>query len=175
MKKENKNELIAELTDKFEKASSLYLTDFTGIGVKKMEDLRIKFRAKKSDFKIVKNTLAKIALKKAGYEINFDRHLQGPTGIAFGYEDAIAPAKVISDFLKDKDNDKLKVKVCIIDKQLFEASKIGDIAKMPSKKDQLAQLIGLFQSPLQNVVMLLNTPMQNLVGILESLKTQKAA
>ncbi len=175
MKKENKNELIAELTEKFEKASSLYLTDFTGITVKKMEGLRIKFRESKSDFKIVKNTLAKIALKNAGYEVNFGQHLQGPTGIAFGYEDAVAPAKVISEFLKDKENDKLKVKVCIIDKQLFEASKIGEIAKMPSKKDRLAQLVGLFQSPMQNVVLLLNTPLQNLVGVLESLKTQKAA
>jgi large subunit ribosomal protein L10 len=175
MKKENKNTLIAELTEKFEKASSLYLTDFTGINVKKMESLRVKFRASKSDFKIVKNTLAKIALKKAGYEVSFDQHLQGPTGIAFGYEDAVAPAKVISEFLKEKENDKLKVKICIIDKKLFEASKIGDIAKMPTKKELLAQLMGLFQSPMQNVVMLLNTPMQNLVGILESLKTQKAA
>lgn len=175
MKKENKNELIAELSDKFEKASSLYLTDFSGINVKKMEQLRIKFRESKSDFKVVKNTLAKIALKKAGYTFDLDKYMQGPTGIAFGYEDAVAPAKVISDFLKDKENGKLQVKICVIDKQLFEASKIGDIAKMPSKKDLLGQLMGLFNSPLQNVVMLLNTPMQNLVGILDTLKEKKAA
>lgn len=175
MKKENKNELIAELADKFEKASSLYLTDFTGINVQKMEQLRIKFRESKSDFKVVKNTLAKIALNKAGYTVNLDEYLQGPTGIAFGYDDAVAPAKVISEFLKEKENDKLQVKICVIDKQLFQASKLGDIAKMPSKKDLLAQLVGLFNSPLQNVVMLLNTPMQNLVGVLDALKDKKAA
>ncbi|MBL7958603.1 50S ribosomal protein L10 [bacterium] len=175
MKKENKTELIAELAEKFENASSLYLTDFSGINVQKMEQLRIKFRESNSDFKVVKNTLAKLALNKAGYTVNLDKYLQGPTGIAFGYSDAVAPAKVISDFLKDKDNDKLQVKICVIDKQLFEASKIGDIAKMPSKKDLLGQLMGLFNSPMQNVVMLLNTPMQNLVCILETLKDKKAA
>ncbi|NUM81531.1 50S ribosomal protein L10 [bacterium] len=175
MKKENKNELITELAEKLQKASGIYLTDFSGIDVKKMEDLRNKFRENKSEFKVVKNTLAKIALNRAGYDGGLDKFLEGPTGIAFGYEDPIAPAKTLSEFLKDKENDKLKLKICVIEKQLFEASKLGDIAKMPTKKDLLAQLMGLLNSPMQNVVMLLNTPMQNLVGVLDSLKNQKAA
>lgn len=175
MKKENKNELIADLAEKFKSASSIYLADFTGLNVKKMEQLRSKFRETKSEFRIVKNTLAKIALNKAGYEGGLEKFFEGPTGIAFGFEDPIGPAKTLSEFLKDKENDKLKIKICLIDRQIYEAKKIDDIAKMPTKKDLLAQLVGLFNSPLQNVVMLMNSPMQNLVGILESLKDQKAA
>ena len=175
MKKENKEQIIADLADKFQKSSSLYLTDFTGINVIKMEQLRNKFRETNSEFKVVKNTLAKQALNKAGYTVDLSKYLQGPTGIAFGYDDAVAPAKVISEFLKEKENDNLKVKICIIEKEMYAASKIGDIAKMPNKKDMLAQLVGLFNSPMQNVVMVLNAPMQNLVGVLESLKNQKAA
>ncbi len=175
MKKETKTEIIAELSAKFQKASSLYLADFTGIKVNKMEHLRNKFRQNNSDFKVVKNTLAKLALKKAGYSVDLDQYLLGPTGIAFGYDDPIAPAKVLSEFLKEKENENLKVKICVIEKQVYDGKKIADIAKMPTKKDLLAQLLGLFNSPMQNVVMVLNAPMQNLVGVLESLKTNKAA
>lgn len=175
MKKEDKNELIAELADKFQKATSFYLTDFAGINVHKMEDLRNKFREAKSEFKVVKNTLALKALDRAGYAVDVSRFFEGPTGIAFGFDDAIAPAKVITEFLKDKDNDKLKVKVCVVEKTVYEARHIGDIAKMPSKKDQLAMLVGLLNSPLQNVVLLLGSPLQNVVGVLESLKEKKAA
>ncbi len=175
MKKENKNELIAELADKFQRASSFYLTDFAGINVQKMEDLRNKFRAAKSEFKVVKNTLALKALDRAGYAVDVSKYFQGPTGIAFGFDDATAPAKVISEFLKEKDNDKLKVKVCVVEKTVYAAKQIGDIAKMPTKKDQLAMLVGMLNSPLQNVVLLIGSPMQNLVGVLESLKSKKAA
>ncbi|MCB0832203.1 MAG: 50S ribosomal protein L10 [Bacteroidetes bacterium] len=175
MKKENKQELIEDLAGKFQRASSLFLTDFTGMDVKKMEMLRDKFRESHSEFKIVKNTLAKIALSKAGYEVNIDDYLSGPTGIAFGYADALAPAKVIHEFLKDKENDKLHVKICVVEKQIYEASKLGDIARMPNKMDMLAQMVGLLQSPMTNVVLLLSSQMQNLVGLLESLKKKKAA
>ncbi len=175
MKKESKNEIIDELVEKFKSASSLYLTDYTGMDVQKMESLRSKFRASKSEFKIVKNTLAKIALNKAGMDESLKGFLEGPTAIAFGFDDAIAPAKTLSEFLKVKENDCLKVKVCMIEKQMFDGARLVDIAKMPTKKDQLAQLAGLLNSPLQNLVMILNSPMQNLVGILESLKQTKAA
>jgi large subunit ribosomal protein L10 len=175
MKKESKNQIIDELTEKFKSASSLYLTDYTGMNVQKMESLRMKFRASNSEFKIVKNTLAKLALNKAGMDGSLTPFLEGPTAIAFGFDDAIAPAKTLAEFLKDKENDCLKVKVCLIEKQVFDGARLVDISKMPTKKDQLAQLVGLLNSPLQNLVMLLNSPMQNLVGILESLKQKKAA
>lgn len=175
MKKEDKNTLIADLAEKFKSANGIFLTDFTGINVQKMEKMRKKFRESKSEFRIVKNTLARIAMERAGYDKAFTKHLEGPTGIAFGFDDAVAPAKVIADFLKEKDYEKLKVKTCIIEKQEFPGAQIEAISKMPSKKDLLAQLMGLLNSPMQNLVMTLNAPMQNLVGVLEALKDKKAA
>jgi large subunit ribosomal protein L10 len=175
MKKEDKKVMIDELTEKFKSASSIYLTDFTGINVMKMEKMRIKFRESKSDFRIVKNTLARIALERAGYDAAVGKHFEGPTGIAFGYDDAVAPAKVLSNFLKEKDYEKLKIKVCIIERQEFKGTQIDQLALMPSKKDLLAQLMGLLNSPMQSLVMTLNAPLQNLVGVLESLKEKKAA
>jgi large subunit ribosomal protein L10 len=173
MKRENKDQLIAELADRFQRAQSLYLADFSGMNVQKMEQLRIKFREVQSEFKVVKNTLALKALDKAGYKIDLGKYLEGPTGIAFGYDDAIAPAKVISDFLREKENNKLKVKVSVIDKEIFTA-RIDDIARMPTRKDSLSMLVGLLNAPMQNLVLLISSPMQNLVGILESLKNQRA-
>lgn len=175
MKKDQKQVLIDELTEKFKGASSLFLTDFTGINVQKMENLRKKIRNSNSEFRVVKNTLAKIALERAGYDKDIMEYFEGPTGIAFGFEDAVAPAKVLAEFMKEKENEKLKVKVCLIEKQIFDGSNVDAISKMPSKKDMIAQVAALLNSPLQNVVMLLNSPLQNLVGVLESLKDKKAA
>ena len=175
MKKDEKQVLIDELTEKFKNASSFYLTDFTGINVHKMETLRKKIRNSNSEFRVVKNTLAKIALERAGYDKDIQKYFEGPTGVAFGFDDAVAPAKVLVDFLKEKENEKMKVKVCLIEKQQFEGSKLESISKMPTKKDLLAQMAALLNSPLQNLVMLLNSPLQNLVGVLESLKEKKAA
>lgn len=175
MKKDTKNQIVAELSDRFQKASSLYLTDYTGMDVQRVEQLRVKFRESKSEFKIVKNTLAKLALERAGLKIGLEDYFQGPTAIAFGYDDAIAPAKTIEEFLKVKENDCLKVKVCIVERQIFDGSKLKDISKMPTKHDLLGQLAGLLNSPMQNLVGLLSSPMQNLVGILESFQSKKAA
>ncbi len=175
MKKDEKQVLIDELAEKFKKASSFYLTDFTGINVKKMETLRKKIRNSKSEFRVVKNTLAKIALEQAGYDKDIQKYFEGPTGVAFGFDDAVAPAKVLAEFIKEKDNEKLIVKVCLIEKQKFDGVQIEAISKMPSKKDLLAQMAALLNSPMQNVVMLLNSPLQNLVGVLESLKDKKVA
>lgn len=175
MKKDQKQITIEELTEKFRQASSLYLADFSGINVQKMEKLRRKIRESNSEFRVVKNTLAKIALERAGYSQDIMKYFEGPTGIAFGFEDAVAPAKVLVEFMKEKENEKMKVKACLVEKQVFDGSNLESISKMPSKKDLLAQLMGLLNSPLQNLVMLLNSPLQNLVGVLESLKEKKAA
>ena len=173
MNKDQKSNVVSELEKKFKTASAFYLTDFTGINVQKMQDLRRKFRETDSEYRVVKNTLAKIALKNAGLNGELEQHFEGPTGIAFGFEDPIGPAKVIKDFISEKENQSFKVKVFVLENELYEANRLSDIAKMPNKQELLGQLVGLLSSPLQNLAMLLSSPMQNVVGMLNSLKDTK--
>ena len=140
MKQDQKNELIGELAEKFQTASALYLTDFTGIDVERMQNLRTQFREGGSEYRVVKNTLAKRALQNAGFSDEVQQCFEGPTGIAFGYDDPVSPAKVITEFMKKRRNESFSVKACILDKQIYASNKISEIAKMPNKEQLLGQL-----------------------------------
>lgn len=175
MNKTEKDAVIADIEEKLQKASSVFLTDFTGINVDAMNQLRRDFDAKGAEFRVVKNTLAKIAFGKVdGYGgEQLEGFLKGPTAIALGYDDMTAPAKVITEFMKL--HKKLEVKALYLQKELMANANVEDIAKMPTKQELLGMLVLTLQSPMMNLVSLLNANMQNLVGVLTSLKDQKQA
>jgi large subunit ribosomal protein L10 len=172
MKKEEKTQIIAEVLDKVQKAKSMFFTDFTGMTVAQASELRSELRKSGVDYKVVKNTLAKRALTDVGgYESVF-QYLAGPTGIAFGYDDPTAPAKVLKKF-RDK-HEKPGVKVCMVEKQLFVGSQLDDIAKLPSRSEMIAAILGSLQSPIAGIAGAISAVMRDLVGVIEAIEKKKS-
>jgi large subunit ribosomal protein L10 len=173
MKRSEKEQVIAEVKEKVLRASGMYFADFTGITVEQVTELRREFRKVNADYRVVKNTLARKALESAtGYDTILDR-LIGHTAIAFGYDDPIAPARVIKKF-REKHN-KLQVKVCVIDKQVFDGAQLDDIAKLPSRLEMIAAIIGSIQAPASGIVGAINAVARDLVNVIDAIEKKKAA
>lgn len=173
MKRSEKEEIIAQLAEKASRASALYFADFTGITVAEETELRREFRKSGVEYRVVKNTLVRKALERlTGYDTMFDR-LVGPTGIAFGYDDVIMPAKVIKKF--NEKTGKLNLKVAVIEKQVFEGTRLDELSKLPSKKDILAAIVGSIQAPASGIAGAINAVMRDLVSVIDQVAQKKAA
>ena len=173
MKRSEKEQIIAEVKEKILRAKGMYFADFTGITVEEVNELRREFRKSNIDYQVVKNTLARKALESVtGYDKVYDK-LVAPTAIAFGYDDPIAPAKIIKKF-REK-NEKLKLKVCVIEQQVFEGSQLDQIAKLPTRNELIAGILGCIQSPISGVVGAVNAVMRDLVYVVDAIEKKKAA
>jgi len=173
MKRTEKEQIITHMQEKISRAKGLFFTDFQGITVEQMTELRREFRKSGIDYKVVKNTLVRKALENiTGYD-SVSAKLVGPTGIAFSYEDPIAPAKIIRKF--QEKNSKLSCKVCVIEKQVFDGSKLADIAKMPTRPEIVAAILGSLQAPVSGIVGSINAVMRDLVGVIDAIEKKKAA
>jgi len=162
------------IREKISNASAIYFTDFVGLNVEETNILRSEFHKSDIEFRVLKNRLVSIAVKELGYA-GLDDVLKGPTALAFGKADPIAPARVIKEFLKKegKAKEKPAVKGLVFDGRVMDASYFVKLANLPSKEELLARLLGGLQSPMQNTLSVLQAPMRNLVGVLLSLKETK--
>ena len=173
MNKSDKELAVTKLQEKIAKAQGMFFTDFAGINVEHMTELRREFRKSGIEYKVVKNTLAKIALKNvSGYDKVYDK-LVGPTGIAFAYNDPAAPAKIIQKF-KEK-NEKFGVKACVIEKMVYDGSKLKELASMPSRAEIIASILGSLNSPISGIIGTINAVMRDVVGVLDAIEKKKAA
>jgi large subunit ribosomal protein L10 len=173
MKREEKEEIVAEVTEIARRSSGLFFTDFTGLTVEQVTELRREFRKSGIQYRVAKNTLIRKALESiGGYDAVFDR-LAGPTGVAFAFEDPMAPAKIIQKF-SDKHN-KLALKICVIEKQVYDGSRLADLAKMPSRKEIIASLLGTFQAPVVAIPSLINSLLGDVVSVIGEVERKKAA
>jgi large subunit ribosomal protein L10 len=168
MKRNEKERLVAELKDKLEGASALYYTDFTGLNVKKMTDLRRRFRKAGVEYVVIKNTLALRAVNESGLT---GERLRGPTGIVVG-KDAVAAAKVLADFAKEFDQ-KPEVKGGMLDGKSIDTAQIKKLASLPSREQMLAELGAGMQSPIASLIGAMNGLMGMFAGALEALRTQR--
>jgi large subunit ribosomal protein L10 len=173
MKREEKEEIVAEVTEIARRSSGLFFTDFTGLTVEQVTELRREFRKSGIQYRVAKNTLIRKALESiGGYDAVFDR-LAGPTGVAFAFEDPMAPAKIIQKF-SDKHN-KLALKICVIEKQVYDGSRLADLARMPSHKEIIASLLGTFQAPVAAIPSLINSLLGDVVSVIGEVERKKAA
>lgn len=173
--REGKTALIGEVKGKFDKMTSAVFLDYKGMTVEQATKLRASFRKAGVEYKVVKNTLVKHALKDSSYGTKLDDVLVGMTGIAWSYEDPSAAAKVVKAFKKDEGEagDKLKIKAGLIEGTILDAKAVEDqLATMPGKDELRAKLLATLQAPLQNFVMLLNAPAQNFVYVLSAKERQ---
>jgi len=167
---------VALIKQKFEKATTAVLLDFRGINVEQLTSLRTEFRKVGVEYKVVKNTLVKIALKGTAYDNKeLNAQLKGQTGIAWSFEDPSAAAKVIKAFRSVNDaNGKLGVKCGVIDAKLMPGPQVESVlATMPGKNELRAQLLATLQAPAQNLVRLLQAPAQNLAFALDAHKRKQ--
>lgn len=165
-----KAEAVTQLSEKFANAKSVFLTDFTGLTVEAVTNLRRNFRKSNVEYVVGKNTLMRIAAEKAGYG-KIVPYLEGPTALAFGMKDAGAPAKVILDFFKT--NQKPAIKAIIFEGQFFEAKQAEAISKLPSRAEVLAQLVGGLNAPLTNLVGSLQAVLSNFVYVMHAYSEKK--
>ena len=157
MKRSEKEKLVAGLREKIDGAAALYYTDFTGLNVKRMTDLRRKLRAAGVEYVVIKNTLALRAVSESGL---VKSKLKGPTGIVVG-KDPLVAAKVLTDFAKANDQ-KPEVKGGVYEGKEVDAKMIAKLAAIPPRDVLLSMLAGALQAP-----------MGAMLGALEALKAQR--
>jgi len=172
-RKEQKAEQVELLTEKLKKAKVAVLTDYRGLTVKQMQDLRGKLRTGNVEYRVVKNTLARRAVDAAGYK-DLESELKGPVAIAFGYDDLSLPPRLINEFVRTT---RLKVEVVggVVEGRVFNRDQIKQLADLPSREVLLAQLLGTLQSPVAQLVGIMQTPVQQLIGVLNAYKTKLEA
>lgn len=161
---------VKELSVKLDKAKAIYFTDYLGLDVVSITKLRKNFVEKGVEFTVAKNTLIKLAAKEVGIS-GIDKFLEGPTAIAFGYDDPTSPARVIKEFLKDFD--KPSVKGMIFDGEIFTSDQFDKIANLPSKEQLLSKLVGMLNSPMSKLSSVLNSSVSGLLGRLTQLNSKK--
>ena len=167
MDRQTKEVAIGEIKGRFDRMTAAVFLDFKGMIVASVTKLRAEFRKAGVDYKVVKNTLVRQALKDAPYKGKLDGALVGMTGIAWSYEDPSAAAKVVKAFRKDASGEKLKVKAGLLDGQVLDGKTVEEqLATMPGKDELRATLLATMQAPLQQFVALLQAPAQNLVYVL---------
>jgi large subunit ribosomal protein L10 len=168
MKRPEKEQLVVELKEKMVGAKALYYTDFTGLNVKRMTDLRRRLRKANVEYVVIKNTLALRAVNESGL---VGERLRGPTGLVIG-KDAVAAAKVLSDFAKENDK-RPSVKGGMFDGKAVDAAQVAKLANMPSREQMLSQLGGYMQAPMTQMVTVMNSLLSNFAGVVEALKVQR--
>jgi len=172
-RKEQKVEQVELLTEKLKKAKVAVLTDYRGLKVHQIQELRGKLRGGDVEYRVVKNTLARRAAEAAGYPALQD-DIKGPVAIAFGYDDLGVPSKLINEFVRAT-RPKVDVVGGLVEGRVFSSDQIKQLADLPSRETLIAQLMGTLQSPVAQLVGIIQTPLQQLMGTLNAYKTKLEA
>ena len=159
---ENKKVIVANLKEKFEKAQSAVLVDFRGLTVAEDTALRNELRKAGVEYAVIKNSMISLAVKETAYGAQMEELLKGPTAVAFGYEDMIAPAKIITEFAKKAK--KLEVKGGMCDGSFLDAAGVNALAALPSKEVLIARLMGSMMSAVSGFVRCVEAYRKKLAG-----------
>ncbi len=163
--------IVEEYTDKFKKASSIYIANYSGIDVATVTEVRKKFRENDLEYKVLKNRLAKLALHNADVT-DMDDYLKGVNTFVLGYDDPVLPAKIFEEFKKKKIS--LEVKAVLFEGKVFAGKEAQAIAKLPTRDALMSQLLSMLQQPMQKLAATLQSPLQKIAGVLDALKDKKA-
>lgn len=163
---------VTDLTDRFSRATSAIVTDYRGLTVAELEELRRKLRAEGIEYVVVKNTLARRAADEAGIA-QFKPALVGPVGLALGYADAAVPARILSDNFRQ--TRRLPVVAGLIEGTVLDADGVRTIAELPPREILQSQLAGTLQSPLASLAGALQHYLSQFAGALESRAAQLEA
>lgn len=172
MNRTEKEQMIEDLRSDLAQAMSVVLASHVGMDVNTVGELRSQLRAKGVKYRVVKNTLVKRAIAGTDMEVLGDL-FRGPVAIAYSFDDAADPARIIKKFAKD--HDKYQVKGGYLDGQKLDEAGVNQLASMPSKEELQAKLLGLFMAVPSKFVRQLNAPMQQFVMVLKAKEEKDAA
>lgn len=165
--KNRKKEIVKELGDKLAKQKSMVFADFAGLKVKDLSELKAKLRASGAEFKVAKKTLMKVAFKEKGIAAD-PKELSGEIALVMGYDDEVAPAKIVYEFSKTNQN--VKILGGLLENKMLAVEQIMALAKLPSKQELLAKLVGSLSSPSRGFVSVLSGNLRGLVRVLSQIK-----
>ncbi len=165
-----KQEQIEALKATLAPASGLFVMDFTGLTVGEVTELRRKVKEANGNYRVVKNTLAKLSLADTSHQ-SLRQLLSGPAAVAYTSQDAVILAKALADFAKA--HDKLKFRGGLVEGQLLDAAQAKQVSTLPSKKELVARLLFLLQSPMRRLVTVLAAPVKGLAVSLQQIAEKK--
>lgn len=169
--KTQKQEILKDLKDKLAKMKTVVFVNFSGIPVKELNELRNKAKEQNIDYAVAKKTLLKKALKESGYEkVNAD-NFSGEVATVFGFEDEVAPAKLVKDFMKAQE--KMKIIGAILEGDFVDEKKALALAALPSRPELLAKMVGSIAAPLSGLVNVLAGNIRSLVYVMRAVKDKK--
>ena len=150
---EKKKQLVSDLSEKLKKATAGVLVDYRGLNVEQDTNLRRELRGADIEYKVIKNTLIRFALKGTGLD-EMETFLENPTALALSYDDVVAPARIITEFAKK--NDKLEIKTGFVEGAVMSAAQLIELGSIPSKEVLIARALGGIKSPISSFVMVLD-------------------
>lgn len=169
--REEKQLVVKELAEKLRSSKGTVLTDYRGLNVEKVTDLRNKLRAANIEYRVVKNTLLKLAADDAGIT-GLETYLEGPTALAIS-DDPVAPAKVLAEWIKA--NKMLEVKGGILEGKVIDSQGVTGLADLPPREVLLAMVVGTMNAPISGLVNVLHGPLRKLVYAVDAVAKQKEA
>lgn len=169
-----KNEKIQEINESISKAKVAIVTDFRGLSVAEITDLRRQLQKEGSDYTVVKNTLIKRAIKDTPYE-GLEGFLEGPSAVAFGFNDEVSPAKVLTQYIKKAKKTELKLKGGALSGKVLSLNEVQQLSELPSKEELYAKMLGSINSPAHGMVNVINGVPRALVIAMEEVRKQKEA
>ena len=172
MRLEDKQKIAEDLHERFSKSAIVVLTDYKGLNVATISDLRRKLREENIDFQVAKNTLLKRASKETEAAA-LQEHFKGPSAIALSYSDPVAPARILTEFAKDNKN--LEIKCGVLGNKVLDVEAIRALAKLPSKEVLLGQFLSVLNQVPTSFVGTLAAIPRSLLNVLTAIKDQKEA
>lgn len=165
-----KEAVVDSIKEKLDASQSVVLIDYRGLTVAEVTDLRNQMRKAGVEYQVLKNTMIKRAADKAGIE-GLDPILEGPTAVAFGINDPVAPAKILTKFAKD--TKKIAIKGGVLAGKAIDVAAVENLAKLPSKEELIAKMLGSLNAPVTGLVMVLSGVTSKFVRTLEAIRVQK--
>jgi ribosomal protein L10 len=173
MPTEAKEAAVADLTDRMSRSTIAIATDFSGLSVNQVTELRKQLRASGVEYKVVKNRIAAIAAAESGID-SFKDILEGATGVVFGYDDVVAAAKALDEYVKQT-RVELKIRKGVMDGAVITPAQVSALAALPPKEQLLAMLLGQLNAPITGLVHVLNGTISGLAVVLQRRAEQLGA